>query len=67
MAEGKWISDLMATTPLADAARLTLGVRLEVVRDYLQQALHQADKDPEYVHQLRVGTRRAVAALTWSR
>jgi CHAD domain-containing protein len=63
MAEGKWISDLTANTPLADAARLALAVRLEVVRDYLPRALHHADKDPEYVHQLRVGTRRAGAAL----
>jgi CHAD domain-containing protein len=63
MAEGKWISGLTATTDLADAARRVLAVRLEVVRDYLPLALHQADEDPEYVHQLRVGTRRAGAAL----
>jgi CHAD domain-containing protein len=63
MAEGKWISDLTADTALADAARRVLAVRLEVVRDYLRQALHESDKDPEYVHQLRVGTRRAGAAL----
>jgi CHAD domain-containing protein len=63
MAEGKWISDLMADTPLAEAARRVVALRLEVVRDYLHLALRQADKDPEYVHQLRVGTRRAGAAL----
>ncbi len=63
MAEGKWISDLEAETPLADAARRVLTVRLEVVRDYLPKALHEADKDPENVHQLRVGTRRAGAAV----
>src|SRR5436853_7724825 len=63
MAEGKWISDLTAEIPLVDAARRVLALRLEVVRDYLQHALAQADKDPEYVHQLRVGTRRAGAAL----
>jgi CHAD domain-containing protein len=63
MAEGKWISDLAPDTPLADAARRVLAVRLEVVRDYLPLALHKADKDTEYVHQLRVGTRRAGAAL----
>jgi CHAD domain-containing protein len=63
MAEGKWISDLTAHTPLADAARHVLTVRLEVVRDHLPRALHEADKDPEHVHQLRVGTRRARAAL----
>src|SRR5262249_17813410 len=63
MSAGKWIDDLTATTPLADAARRVLTVRLEVVRDYLPLALHQPDKDPEHVHQLRVGTRRSRAAL----
>jgi CHAD domain-containing protein len=63
MAGGKWIEDLKADTPLADAARHVLTVRLEVVRDHLPKALHEADKDPEHVHQLRVGTRRAGAAL----
>ncbi len=63
MSSGKWISDLAATTPLADAARRVLGIRLEVVRDYLRLALRETDRDPEYVHQLRVGTRRAGAAL----
>jgi CHAD domain-containing protein len=63
LAAGNWISELKATTPVADAARHVLTVRLEVVRDYLPLALQQADKDPEHVHQLRVGTRRARAAL----
>jgi CHAD domain-containing protein len=63
LAVGKWISELKATTPLADAARHVLTVRLEVVRDYLPLALWQADNDHEYVHQLRVGTRRARVAL----
>jgi CHAD domain-containing protein len=63
LAVGKWISELKATTPVADAARHVLTVRLEVVRDYLPLALQQADNDPEYVHQLRVGARRARAAL----
>jgi CHAD domain-containing protein len=63
VAAGKWISDLKATTPVADAARHVLTVRLEVVRDYLPLALHESDNDPEHVHQLRVATRRARAAL----
>jgi CHAD domain-containing protein len=63
MADGKWISDLEAATPLANAARHVLTVRLEVVRDHLPLALDEADKDHEHVHQLRVGTRRAGAAL----
>jgi CHAD domain-containing protein len=63
MADGKWISDLTAQTPLVDAARHVLMVRLEVVRDHLPPALHGLDRDPEPVHQLRVATRRAGAAL----
>jgi CHAD domain-containing protein len=63
MALGKWIADLKATTPVTDAARHVLTVRLEAVRDSLPRARREADWDPEYVHQLRVGTRRARAAL----
>jgi CHAD domain-containing protein len=63
MADGKWISDLTRTTPVADAARRVLAVRLEVVRDHLRLALRHPEQDPEHVHQLRVGTRRAGAAL----
>jgi CHAD domain-containing protein len=63
MADGKWISDLSGATPVADAARRVLAVRLEVVRDFLPQARFHADEDPEHVHQLRVGTRRTGAAL----
>jgi CHAD domain-containing protein len=63
LAVGKWISELKATTPVADAARHVLTVRLEGVRDYLPLALQQTDNNPEHVHQLRVGTRRARAAL----
>jgi CHAD domain-containing protein len=63
MADGKWIPDLKPTTPLADAARHVLTVRLDAVRHYLPPALRHADEDPEHVHQLRVATRRAGAAL----
>jgi CHAD domain-containing protein len=63
MAVGKWISDLKATTPVADAARHVLTLRLEAVRDSLPLVLREEDRDPEYVHQLRVATRRARAAL----
>lgn len=63
MAEGKWITELTGTTPLADAARRVLSVRLAVVHDSLPLAMREADKDSEHVHQLRVSTRRAAAAL----
>ncbi|HZT81400.1 MAG TPA: CHAD domain-containing protein [Gemmataceae bacterium] len=63
MADGKWIPDLHPTTPLVDAARHVLTVRLDTVRHYLPLAVQKADEDTEHVHQLRVGTRRAAAAL----
>lgn len=63
MAEGKWIGNLEPSMLVAEAARRALGVRLEVVGSFLGLALTEADRDPEHVHQLRVGTRRAVAAL----
>lgn len=63
MAEGKWIRDLKLETPVEDAARHVLFLRLQVVKDYLPRAALEAEDDIEYVHQLRVGTRRADAAL----
>lgn len=49
--------------PLVEAAQRVLEVRLGVVRDRLPQAMFEADQDVEHVHQLRVATRRAGAAL----
>jgi CHAD domain-containing protein len=49
--------------PAVDAARRSLRIRLEIINDHLNAALREPDKDPEHVHQLRVGVRRAVAAL----
>jgi CHAD domain-containing protein len=49
--------------PAKVAARTALGLRLGVVRDRLPAAVFHADDDIEHVHQLRVGTRRAAAAL----
>ena len=63
MADGKWIHGLQPDMSQAHAARHVLSVRLEVVRDWLPKAAHDADGDPENVHQLRVSTRRADAAL----
>ncbi len=63
MAEGKWIEGLTADTPLLDAARHVLFVRLKAVRDQLAGVEEHAEEDPEHVHQLRVSTRRGGAAL----
>jgi CHAD domain-containing protein len=63
MADEKWIAGLFADMPAHEAAHLTLNLRLGVVRDRLPAAVFHADDDIEHVHQLRVGTRRAAAAL----
>lgn len=63
MAEGKWINGLGAAMPVEDAARVVFAARFEVVRHYLPLAATKPYEDVEYVHQLRVGTRRAGAAL----
>ena len=63
MSDGKWIPDLTATMPLPDAARHVLTARLDLIRHYLPLALHKAYRDKEHVHQLRVATRRANAAV----
>jgi CHAD domain-containing protein len=63
MADGKWVPDLSAATPLPAAARRALEVRLRAVEAALPPAAEQAAADPEHVHQLRVATRRCRAAL----
>lgn len=63
MPEGKWIPGLHPVMPVGDAARVVLASRFETVRYYLPSAVEKPYEDTEYVHQLRVGTRRAAAAL----
>jgi len=63
MADGKWIDGLHAEMPVAEAARLVLAARFQVVRSHLTLAVESPYKDREHVHQLRVGTRRSGAAL----
>ncbi len=63
MKEGKWIAGLTPDMPLVEAARLVLPARLEAVLHHLPYAVKSAARDLEHVHQLRVSTRRATAAL----
>jgi CHAD domain-containing protein len=63
MADEKWIAGLHGDMPIEQAAKLALEKRLGVVRDRLPLAVFQAHTDVEHVHQLRVGTRRATAAM----
>ena len=62
-APGKWIKEIGSHWPLAGAARQVLTVRFEGLEQLLPLAAECADEDDEYVHQLRVATRRSGAAL----
>jgi CHAD domain-containing protein len=63
MADGKWIDGLTPGMPVAEATQVVLVARFAVVRHFLPLAAEKPYEDPEHVHQLRVGTRRASAAL----
>lgn len=49
--------------PVSRVAKAAVHDRLDRVRHYLPLAAKKCEKDIEYVHQLRVSTRRAQAAL----
>src|SRR4051794_10914433 len=57
----KWLPDVSPGDRAVDVAARALAVRLDAVRRYLQRAART--RDPEDVHQLRVWSRRADAAL----
>jgi CHAD domain-containing protein len=59
----KWIDGLAADGSVSAAARKSLEARLATVAYWLPLAARPVDGDTERVHQLRVATRRAVAAL----
>jgi len=59
----KRINDLNEMTPVEDAARRVLALRLEVVRDRIADALSSGEERLQHVHALRVASRRAAAAV----
>jgi CHAD domain-containing protein len=59
----KWIDGLSADGSVRDAARVSIEARLATVAYWLPLAARPVDGDVERVHQLRVATRRAFAAL----
>ena len=59
---GKWIAVESTSVAAAEVARQALEVRTGYVMRLLPLAAHEFQKDVEYVHQLRVGSRRAAAA-----
>jgi CHAD domain-containing protein len=62
----KWLTEVGPDAPVAGAARIALVMRLKAVEHFLKKAGQvsgKADADAEAVHQLRIWTRRAAAAL----
>jgi CHAD domain-containing protein len=59
----KWVEGLEPQLPVAKAAKKTVKRRLRAVWDLLPDAAKRGEKHPEYIHQVRVATRRAMAAL----
>lgn len=62
-ADGKWIDGLDGAMDVSDAARIVFAARLAAVMERLPRAVFEAQADREHVHQVRVSTRRAAAAL----
>ncbi|MCO6454954.1 MAG: CHAD domain-containing protein [Pirellulaceae bacterium] len=60
---GKWIDRVGPDDAVSDVVHVALQSRLAAVQYYLPLAADEAEADIEHVHQLRVATRRAVAAL----
>jgi CHAD domain-containing protein len=58
----KWIANSAPDEPVDEVARRALAARLESVWRLMSRAAAD-DPSPEHVHQLRVATRRAMAAL----
>lgn len=63
MANGKWVTGVSRRDGTSSVALATLRQRLAVVQQRLPLAAERAGEDIEHVHQLRVSSRRAVAAV----
>lgn len=61
--KSKWIEVESPDVPATDVARSALEARLKTVWDWLPLAAESSGDEIENVHQLRVSTRRATAAL----
>src|SRR6516165_7053863 len=59
----KFILDVLPDESTVDVAARTLHNRLVTVLHYLVLAAREKDPDGEHIHQLRVWSRRAIAAL----
>ena len=61
---GKWVDVASADVPAVEVAHDALQTRLAFVESMLPLAARHNGDDVEHVHRLRVGCRRAVAALS---
>lgn len=59
----KWVRQIRYDDSVVTAARVTLKTRLAAVPHFLRLAAKHFDDTSEHVHQLRVSTRRSLAAL----
>jgi CHAD domain-containing protein len=59
----KWIEGLEPDAPVSRAAKKTLRRRLRAGWEAMEEATEAGCDDPEPVHQLRVATRRGMAAM----
>jgi CHAD domain-containing protein len=59
----KWLDDLEPDMAASEAASHAISLRMDAVREAIRDATKKTSPDPEVVHQLRVATRRATAAL----
>jgi CHAD domain-containing protein len=59
----KWLDGIDPRDSVENVAREALRVRLSRVLYFMPLAAKKSDEDPEYVHQLRVSTRRSASAM----
>ncbi len=60
---GKWVQSFRRKDSVRKVAAATIETRLAAVHYFFPLAVEQSGEDMEYVHQLRVATRRTSAAL----
>jgi CHAD domain-containing protein len=61
--KSKWVAGIASGQNVCEVAGRVLDARLKAVCHALPLAAEKSDEDVEYVHQLRISVRRAVAAV----
>jgi CHAD domain-containing protein len=61
--KAKWVESSQATEPISQVARMAIRERLRLVWEYAPLAAEKWQDDVEFVHQMRVATRRSGAAF----